>query len=75
MINAVFYSDQIIPVNEKVGILLTKPMSERGRRIGYFPSGPDPGLRFFSEKRAHYGQRGLPSKSSTIWTAITAARS
>ncbi|WP_353646217.1 Type 1 glutamine amidotransferase-like domain-containing protein [Mesorhizobium sp. WSM2239] len=59
MINAVFYSDQVIPANEKVDIRLTELMGERGRRIGYIPSGPDPNLRFYSEKRAYYARQGL----------------
>ncbi|UVK41614.1 Type 1 glutamine amidotransferase-like domain-containing protein [Mesorhizobium sp. AR10] len=59
MINAVFYSDQVISANEKVDIRLTKLMRERGRRIGYVPSGPDPDLWFYSEKRAYYARQGL----------------
>ena len=59
MITTVLYSDQVIPANEKVDHRLTRLMSERGRRFGYIPSGPDPDLRFYSEKRAYYARLGL----------------
>lgn len=59
MVDAVFYSDQIIPANEKVDIRLLELMRGRGRRIGYIPSGPEPSRRFYSERQAYYGRMGL----------------
>jgi dipeptidase E len=59
MINAVLYSDQVIPENEKVDARLLGMMKGRGRRIGYIPSGPEPDLRFFLQKQAYYARRGL----------------
>lgn len=59
MINAVLYSDQVIPENGKVDARLVELLKARGRRIGYVPSGPDPGGRFLREKRTYYAQHGL----------------
>ena len=59
MINAVFYSDQIVPANEKVDVRLVAMMKERGRRIGYVASGPEPDRRFFLERKAYYARYGL----------------
>ena len=59
MINAVLYSDQVIPENKKVDEHLVALMKPRGRRIGYIPSGPDPDLRYFSEKQRYYAGLGL----------------
>ena len=59
MINAVLYSDQVIPENGKIDMRLVELMKERGCRIGYVPSGPDPERRFFREKQAYYARRGL----------------
>ena len=59
MINAVLYSDQIIPANAKVDVRLRQMMKHRGNRIGYIPSGPDPSLRFFSKRRSYYAQHNL----------------
>jgi dipeptidase E len=59
MINAVLYSDQVIPANAKVDLRLVGLMEGRGRRIGYVPSGPEPDLRFYKERRAYYARRGL----------------
>ena len=59
MINAVLYSDQVIAANAKVDLRLTQIMARGGDRIGYIPSGPDPGGRFFSEKQAYYARYGL----------------
>jgi hypothetical protein len=41
MINAVFYSDQIIPQNSRVDERLLEMMQGRGNRIGYIPSSPN----------------------------------
>ena len=59
MINVVLYSDQVIPANEKVDVRLMGLMKERGRRIGYVPSGPDPGFGFYAEKQTYYRRMGL----------------
>jgi dipeptidase E len=59
MINAVLYSDQVIPANAKVDARLCQLMKHRGNRIGYIPSGPDPSFRFFSQKRSYYARYGL----------------
>jgi dipeptidase E len=59
MINAVLYSDQIIPANSKVDLRLLEMIKHRGNRIGYVPSGPDPGGRFFNEKKAYYARYDL----------------
>jgi dipeptidase E len=59
MINAVLYSDQIIPANAKVDVRLCQMMKHRGNRIGYIPSGPDPSLRFFSERKSYYARHNL----------------
>jgi dipeptidase E len=58
-INAVLYSDQIIPANAKVDLRLVALMKGRGRRIGYVPSGPEPDQRFYTERRAYYARCGL----------------
>lgn len=59
MINAVLYSDQVIPANEKVDVRLIELMSGRGPGIGYVPSGPEPDFRFYTEKQRYYARRGL----------------
>jgi dipeptidase E len=59
MINAVLYSDQIIPANAKVDLRLLEMIGRRGNRIGYIPSGPDRGGRFFAERKAYYARYGL----------------
>ena len=59
MINAVLYSDQIIPANTKVDLLLLEMIERRGNRIGYIPSGPDPDGRFFDGRKAYYARYGL----------------
>lgn len=59
MLDAVLYSDQVIPANARVDARLIEMMEPRGRRIGYIPSGPDPDLRFYSQKRAYYARYGL----------------
>ena len=58
-INAVLYSDQIIPANAKVDLRLVALMKGRGRRIGYIPSDPEPDQRFYKERRAYYARRDL----------------
>jgi dipeptidase E len=47
MINAVLYSDQVIPANERIDRFLLEMLEGRGNRIGYVPSGPDPDGRFW----------------------------
>lgn len=59
MIDAILYSDQVIPENEKIDRCLVAMMETRGRRIGYIPSGPDPDLQFFSQKQGYYSELGL----------------
>ncbi len=59
MINAVLYSDQVIPANDKVDVRLVELMKGRGPRIGYVPSGPDPNFRFYTEKQTYYARRGF----------------
>lgn len=59
MINAVLYSDQIIPENSGVDFHLVAMMQHTSKRIGYIPSGPDPDLRFFNEKKAYYARYDL----------------
>jgi len=59
MINAVLYSDQIIPANDKVDDRLVEMMKRRGPRIGYVPSGPDSNFKFYAERQAYYARRGL----------------
>ena len=56
MINAVLYSDQIIPENAKVDRRLVDMMKHRGNRICYIPSGPEPNRQFFNERKTYYGQ-------------------
>jgi dipeptidase E len=59
MINAVLYSDQIIPANARIDVLLLEMIERRGNRIGYIPSGPDPDGRFFAGRQAYYARYGL----------------
>ncbi|WP_353646845.1 Type 1 glutamine amidotransferase-like domain-containing protein [Mesorhizobium sp. WSM2239] len=60
MINAVLYSDQVIPSNEKVDVRLMEMMKGRGPRIAYMPSSPDhPDFRFYIERQTYYARRGL----------------
>jgi dipeptidase E len=59
MLNLVLYSDQIIPANEKIDWALVELMDGRGRRIGYIPSGPDPGAVFYSQRQVYYARYGL----------------
>lgn len=59
MIEAVLYSDQIIPANRKVDRRLLDLMEPRGRTIGYVASGPEPDRRFFNERHAYYDRLGL----------------
>lgn len=59
MINAVLYSDQIIPENANVDRHMVEMMEGRDRRIGYIPSGPDLQGRFVEERRNYYGRYGL----------------
>ena len=59
MLNLVLYSDQIIPANEKIDWALVGLMDGRSRRIGYIPSGPDPGAVFYSQKQVYYARYGL----------------
>ena len=61
MVNLALYSDQIVPANSMMDIRLLRMMRSQGlgTRIGYIPSGPEPGRRFFNERRAYYGQYGL----------------
>ncbi|MCF3641396.1 Type 1 glutamine amidotransferase-like domain-containing protein [Rhizobium sp. TRM95111] len=61
MCNLAFYSDQIVPPNAAVDRRLLAMMTVRGvgSHIGYIPSGPDPGRRFFRERRAYYARYGL----------------
>ncbi|QCK86345.1 peptidase E [Phreatobacter aquaticus] len=59
MINAVLYSDQIIPANEKVDLRLLELMKGRGSRIGYVPSSPEPDFRFYKERQSYYGRLHL----------------
>lgn len=59
MLNLVMYSDQVIPENEKVDTHLLGLLAERGRRIGYVPSGPEPDRRFYKEKQSYYSKLGL----------------
>jgi dipeptidase E len=59
MLNLVLYSDQVIPANEKVDWALVALMDSRGRRIGYVPSGPDPGAGFYSQRQVYYARYGL----------------
>jgi len=51
MINAVLYSDQVIPANERIDRFLLEMLEGRGNRIGYVPSGPDPDGRFWPAGR------------------------
>lgn len=59
MARLVMYSDQIIPENDKVDVLLLNLMAGRGRRIGYVPSSPEPDRRFFHERQAYYAKLGF----------------
>jgi dipeptidase E len=59
MVNAVLYSDQIIPANARIDRLLLEMLEGRGNRIGYVPSGPDPDGRFFAGRQAYYARHGL----------------
>lgn len=59
MINAVLYSDQVIPANDKVDVRLVELMKGRGPHIGYVPSGPDSNLRFYTERQTYYARRGF----------------
>jgi dipeptidase E len=59
MVNAVLYSDQIIPANARIDALLLEMIERRGNRIGYVPSGPDPDGRFFAGRQAYYARYGL----------------
>lgn len=59
MINAVLYSDQIIPANNKVDDRLVEMLAARGRRIGYIPSGPESDCNFYRGRKAYYARRDL----------------
>lgn len=59
MINAILYSDQIIPANEKVDLRLVELMKGRGSQIGYVPSGPEPDFRFHKERQSYYRRLNL----------------
>jgi dipeptidase E len=61
MVNLALYSDQVIPENSKIDVRLLKMLADegRGRRIGYIPSGPEIGRRFFQERKAYYAKIGV----------------
>lgn len=61
MINLALYSDQIIPENAAVDVRLLAMLKARGAgtRIGYVASGPEPGKRFFHERKIYYARCGL----------------
>ncbi|MEX0350145.1 MAG: Type 1 glutamine amidotransferase-like domain-containing protein [Paracoccaceae bacterium] len=56
MVALVMYSDQIIPENAKIDERLLDLLAERGRRIGYVSSGPEPDRRFYNERQAYYAK-------------------
>lgn len=54
MINAVLYSDQTIAGNAALDLALAGMLEQRGNRIGYIPSGPDPESYFLNLCRTYY---------------------
>jgi dipeptidase E len=59
LINAVLYSDQVIAENAKIDVRLVELLRDRGPRIGYVASGPDPERRFYTAKRVYYARYGF----------------
>lgn len=53
------YSDQVIAENAPMDRRLAEIVAQRGDRIGYISSGPDPDRRFYNEKARYYAQYGL----------------
>lgn len=53
------YSDQVIAENAPMDRRLAEIIRQRGDRIGYISSGPDPDRHFFNEKAAYYAEHGL----------------
>ncbi len=56
MINAVLYSDQIIPENAKVDRPACRHDEASRQSHSATSSGPEPNRQFFNERKTYYGQ-------------------
>jgi len=58
-LRAALYSDQVIAANRRVDSALIRLLDKPSPRVGYIPSAPDPGRRFFNAKVSYYGTYGI----------------